>query len=75
MDKKIDSDNKNIDIKHDNLQEEGTEMPALAKEQSYQGLSLSSKKLKEITVKPMVKNGKIVFDRKNKEHRYIVEEG
>jgi len=75
MDEKLGIDEKIIDIKHDNAQEEEKEMPALAKEQSYKGLSLSSKKLKEITVKPKVRNGKIVFDRKNKEHRYIVEEG
>lgn len=75
MDKKIDHDEKIIDIKQDSPQEEGKEMPVLAKEQSYKGLSLSSKKLKEITVKPKVKNGKILFDKKNKEHRYILEEG
>lgn len=75
MDKKIDHNEKIIDIKHDSPQEEGKEMPALVKEQSYEGLSLSSKKLKEITVKPKVKNGKLLFNKKNKEHRYIVEKG
>jgi hypothetical protein len=75
MDKKIVFDEKVSDIKCDSPQEEGKDMPALAKEQSYEGLSLSSKKLKEITVKPKVKNGKILFDKKDKDHRYIVEEG
>jgi len=44
------------------------------KEQSYKGLSLSSKKLKEITIRPKVKDGKVLFDKNNKDHRYIVEE-
>lgn len=56
-------------------QEEGNEMPALAKEQSYKGLSLSSKKLKEITIRPKIKGGKLLFDKSNKDHRYIVDEG
>jgi len=44
------------------------------KEQSYKGLSLSSTKLKEITVRPKVKDGKLLFDKNNKNHRYIVDE-
>jgi len=74
MVKKIENDEKIIDIEPDSPQEEGEEMPALPKEQSYQGLSLSLKKLNEITVKPKAKDGKVVFDKKNIEHRYIVEE-
>ena len=31
-------------------------------------------KLNEITVKPKVKDGKLLFDKNNKNHRYIVEE-
>ncbi len=50
-------------------------MPVIAKtEEAYKGLSLSSKKIKDITVKPKVKNGKVLLDKKNKDHRYIVEE-
>lgn len=50
-------------------------MPAIAeKKESNKGLSLSSKKLSEITVKPKVKNGKVLFDKNNKDNRYIVEE-
>ena len=56
-------------------QEEEIEMAETAKkEQSYKGLSLSSKKLKEITIRPKVKDGKVLFDKNNKDHRYIVEE-
>jgi len=59
----------------DTPQEEGIEMAETAKkEHSYKGLSLSSKKLKEITVRPKVKDGKVLFDKNNKDHRYIVEE-
>jgi len=55
--------------------EEGNKMPVIAKtEEAYKGLSLSSKKIKDITVKPKVKNGKVLLDKKNKDHRYIVEE-
>ncbi len=55
-------------------QEEGKDMPALEKKEEYKGLSLSSKKLNEISVRPKVKNGKLIFDKKNKDHRYIVDE-
>lgn len=59
----------------DTPQKEGIEMAETAKkEQSYKGLSLSSKKLKEITIRPNVKDGKVLFDKNNKDHRYIVEE-
>ena len=44
------------------------------KDQSYKELSLTPKKLSEITVKPKVKDGKLLFDKNNKDHRYIVEE-
>ncbi|MDR3587681.1 MAG: hypothetical protein P4L59_20570 [Desulfosporosinus sp.] len=55
--------------------QEEKNMQALAKEQVNKGLSLSSKKLKEITIRPKVKDGKLLFDKNNKDHRYIVEEG
>lgn len=72
MDKKIDSDKKPT---INSSQEEERKMPTLTKKgQSYKGLSLSSKKLNEITVRPKVKNGKLLFDKNNKDHRYIVEE-
>lgn len=72
MDKKINTDTE-IGVNKDCVKEESNMTP-LAKEQSYKGLSLSPQKLKEITVKPKVKDGKLLFDRKNKDHRYIVEE-
>lgn len=59
----------------DSVSKEGEEMQTLAKEQGYKRLSLSSKKLNEITVRPKVKDGKVLFDKKNKDHRYIVNEG
>jgi hypothetical protein len=66
---------KKIGIDKDIIQEEGKNMQTLAKEQGYKGLSLSSKKLKEITIHPKIKDGKLLFDKNNKDHRYIVEEG
>lgn len=61
--------------KKNSPQEEGKDMPAVAKkEEAYRGLALSSKKLSEISVKPKVQNGKVLFDKKDKDHRYIVEE-
>lgn len=44
------------------------------KEQPYKGLSLSSQKLNEITIEPKVKDGKVLLDKNNKDHRYIIEE-
>ncbi|MFA7079246.1 MAG: hypothetical protein WC147_12695 [Syntrophomonas sp.] len=70
MDKKIDCD----EIPVNSSQEEEDKMPALAKDDQHKGLSLSLKKLNEITVKPKVENGKILLDKNNKDHRYIVEE-
>lgn len=56
-------------------QEEGENMPTtVKKEQSPKGLSLSTKKLDEIAIKPEVKDGKVLLDKKNKDHRYIMEE-
>lgn len=72
MDKKFNSDEQaNVN----GSQEEEQNMPILTKkEQSYKGLSLSPKKINEISVRPKVKNGKLLFDKNNKDHRYIVEE-
>lgn len=72
MDKKTDCDDKII---ANNSQEEAEKMPTIAdKEQSYKGLSLSPKKLNEITVKPKVKDGKLLLNKNNKDHRYIMED-
>ncbi|SDG54739.1 hypothetical protein [Desulfosporosinus hippei] len=53
----------------------GEDMQAVPKEKDYKGLSLSPEKLEKITIKPIVKDGKLLFDKNNKDHRYIVEEG
>ncbi|MFA6807762.1 MAG: hypothetical protein WCR27_02095 [Eubacteriales bacterium] len=77
MDKKIVGNEKdNTDIKQDNHQEEGIDMPALAKKEdhAYKGLSLSEKKLKEITISPKIKNGKVQLDKNDPAHRYIYED-
>ena len=53
---------------------EGENLSVVAKEQGYKKLSLTPEKLQKITVKPItIKNGKLLFDRNNKDHRYIVE--
>lgn len=42
---------------------------------SYKKLNLDLNTLNKITVKPKkIKDGKILFDRKNEDHRYIVED-
>ena len=72
MDKNNESDEKILD---NGAHEKGDDkMPSLAKKERDKGLSLSSKKLNEISVRPKVKDGKILFDKNNKDHRYIVEE-
>ncbi|WP_242833956.1 hypothetical protein [Desulfitobacterium hafniense] len=49
-------------------------MSAVAKEQGYKKLSLTPEKLKKATVQPIaIKDGKLLFDKNNKDHRYIVE--
>ncbi|ACL22014.1 hypothetical protein DesLBE_4627 [Desulfitobacterium sp. LBE] len=50
-------------------------LSAVTKEQGYKKLSLTPKQLEKATVKPLaIKNGKLLFDKSNKDHRYIVEE-
>jgi len=36
--------------------------------------TIRDEKLNKITVKPKVKNGKVLFDRNNPDHRYIMED-
>jgi len=64
---------KNKDRERFEKEEENMSM-VLKKEETYRGLALSSKKLSEISVKPKVQNGKVLFNKENKDHRYIVEE-
>lgn len=40
--------------------------------ETYRSINLSREKLKKITVTPKIKDGKMLFDRKNKDHRYIM---
>ncbi|MCO5387181.1 hypothetical protein [Desulfosporosinus sp.] len=55
---------------------EDENMNGAVKNQGYRKTSLSSQKLKEISVRPVtIKDGKFLFDRKNKDHRYIINEG
>lgn len=42
--------------------------------ETYKKLDLSSDKIKEISVTPKAKDGKLLFDRNNKNHRYIVDD-
>jgi hypothetical protein len=77
MAKKIDS-NTNIktNLEVNSPEEERENMPELAKkeEKDYKGLSLSEKKLKEITISPKIKNGKVQLDKNDPAHRYIFED-
>lgn len=41
---------------------------------SYRKLNLSSEKINSISVNPKVSNGKMLFDKNNENHRYIVED-
>ncbi|HHY28630.1 MAG TPA: hypothetical protein GX523_18180 [Desulfitobacterium dehalogenans] len=53
---------------------EGENLSAVAKEQGYKKLSLTPKQLEKATVQPIaIKDGKLLFDKNNKDHRYIVE--
>lgn len=77
MDKKIGFEtNINTNLEVNSPQEEGENMPALAKKEknTFRGLSLSEKKLKEITISPQIKNGKVQLDKNDPAHRYIFED-
>ena len=66
-----------MDIEEEKLSnEEDENMNGAVKDQGYRKTSLSSQKLKEISVRPVtIKDRKFLFDRKNEDHRYIVNEG
>ena len=68
--------NGNNDSTNSRASEEGNNMPALAKikENTYRGLTLSERKLKEITISPQIKNGKVQLDKNDPAHRYIYED-
>lgn len=50
------------------------DMTKLLANDTYKRLNLSAEKIKKISVTPKVKDGKLLFNRKNKDHRYIVED-
>ena len=58
-----------------NKEKEVKDMSTIPKEQSYKGLSLPSKNFKEVTVRPKVKDKKILFNKKDKDHQYFMGEG
>lgn len=62
------------DNKKDLKKERDEEMSKTLTSNVYKSLNLNPKKLKEITIKPKIKDGKLLFDRNNKDHQYIVEE-
>lgn len=60
--------------KEDREIKEGENMSAIAKEEGFKKMFLSPEKLKEIIVRPVtIKDGKLLFDKNDKDHRYIVE--
>lgn len=65
---------KNDKNKKSSLKNKGDNMAKALSSNVYKTLNLNPKTLKEITVRPKVKNGKLLFNRNNKEHRYIIEE-
>jgi len=72
MDKDKPQDEKTPNNSQKEERENMTAVPK--KEQFYKGLSLSSKKLNEISIKPKVGNGKVLLDKNNKDHRYVMDE-
>lgn len=59
--------------KGDNNSERDEDMAKIIERQAYKKLNLSADTIKEISVTPKVKDGKLLFDKNNKKHRYIVE--
>ena len=53
--------------------EEGNDM-ATVHETDYKSLRLSPEKLESISVVPKALNGKLLFDKNSRDHRYIVED-
>ena len=55
-------------------EEEKMKNTEVVPEQGYKKLSLSSESLKENTVSPKIKDGKVMLDKNNPKHRYLYEE-
>lgn len=45
-----------------------------SKSKQHKKLKLNFNKLKQIVVRPKIKDGKLLFDRNNSDHVYIVED-
>lgn len=59
---------------NNHINEEEDDMEKTVAEKSYKKLNLDPETIEKISVTPKVKDGKLLFDRKNKSHRYIVDE-
>jgi len=49
-------------------------MAKMATSETFKKLNLDPETVKNISVTPKVKDGKMLFDKNNKNHRYIVED-
>lgn len=49
-------------------------MGIAASKSTYKKLNLSPEKIKTISVRPEVSDGKLLFNKSDKNHRYIIEE-
>ena len=56
------------------VKKEEIDMGKVLENQGYKKLNISLDKIKEISVTPKVKDGKLIFNRENKNHRYIIED-
>lgn len=54
--------------------EEEKDMAKMLSSETYKKLSLDPKTIKDISVTPKVRDGKMLFDKNNKNHRHIVED-
>lgn len=62
------------DQKKSQINEEENDMGKSVAKENYKKLKLSSETIEKISVTPKVKDGKLLFNRKNKNHRNIVDE-
>jgi len=53
---------------------EDKDMNKILPKDEYKKLNLDTKIIKNISVVPVVKDGKMLYDKNNKIHRYIVED-
>ncbi len=54
--------------------EEEKDMEKTMERKDYKKLNLNHEKINSISVTPKVKDGKLLFNENNKDHRYIVED-